>query len=152
MGSQTLIEWEDDAMATQDSVKVFQRVVDELISNGNLAAVDELFAPDFIEHELLPGVPPGREGAKQLFSALHTAFPDIRAEIEQVVAQDDKVVFHMTWRATQTGSFMGIPPTGKQVAFKVFDMVRVADGKVAEHWGLLDQMSLMQQLGVIPPP
>jgi steroid delta-isomerase-like uncharacterized protein len=139
-------------MATQDNVNVFRRVIDELISDGNLVKVDELFAPDFVEHELLPGVPQGREGAKQLFSLLHSAFPDIRAEIEHVVAQDDKVVFHMTWRGTQTGSFMGIPPTGKQVAFKVFDMVRVADGKVAEHWGLLDQFSLMQQLGVIPTP
>ncbi len=139
-------------MATQDSVNVFRRLVDELINNGNLAAFDELIAPDFVEHELPPGVPSGREGTKQLFSLLHTAFPDLRAEIEDVVAQDDRVVFHMTWRGTHTGSFMGIPPTGKQFAFEVFDMVRVANGKVAEHWGLMDQMSLMQQLGVIPTP
>ena len=139
-------------MATQDSVNVLRRVIDEMVNNGNLAAFDELFAPDFIEHELPPGVPQGREGTKQLFSLLHSAFPDIRAEIKQVVAQDDKVVCYQTWRGTQTGSFIGIPPTGKQVAFEVFDMVRVADGKVAEHWGLLDQLSLMQQLGVIPTP
>jgi steroid delta-isomerase-like uncharacterized protein len=139
-------------VATQDSVNVFRRVIDELINNGNLAVFDELIAPDFVEHELPPGVPPGREGTKQLFSSLHIAFPDIRAEIEDVVAQDDKVVFHMTWRGTHTGPFMGIPPTGKRVAFEVFDMVRVADGKVAEHWGLMNQLSLLQQLGVIPTP
>jgi predicted ester cyclase len=139
-------------LSTQDNIAVFRRLVDELINGGNLAAFDELFAPDFIEHELPPGVPPGREGTRQLFSMLHGAFPDLRAEIEDVVANDDKVVFRMTWRGTQTGSFIDIPPTGKQVAFGVFDMVRVADGKLAEHWGLLDQLSLMQQLGVIPTP
>jgi predicted ester cyclase len=69
-----------------------------------------------------------------------------------VVAQDDLVVFMTTWRGTQTGAFMGIPPTGKQVAWKVFDTIRVVDGKCVEHWGLMDQMSLMQQLGVIPTP
>jgi steroid delta-isomerase-like uncharacterized protein len=140
-------------VATQDSVNVFRRLVAELINDGNVAAFDELISPDFVEHEELPpGMPPGREGTRQLFSALHSAFPDLRAEIEDVVAQEDKVVFRMTWRGSHTGPFMGIPPTGKQFAFRVFDMVRVADGKVAEHWGLLDQLSLMQQLGVIPTP
>jgi steroid delta-isomerase-like uncharacterized protein len=139
-------------MATQDSVNVFRRLVAELINDGNVAAFDELFAPDFVEHELPPGVPQGREGTRQLFSALHSAFPDFRAEIEDVVAQDDKVVFRMTWQGTQSGEFMGIPPTGKRVTWEVFDMVRVVDGKVAEHWGLMDQLNLMQQLGVIPTP
>jgi steroid delta-isomerase-like uncharacterized protein len=139
-------------MATQDSVNVFRRLVSELINDGNVAAFDELFAPDFVEHERPPGVPQGREGTRQLFSALHSAFPDLRAEIEDVVAQDDKVVFRMTWQGTQSGEFMGIPPTGKRVTWEVFDMVRVVDGKVAEHWGLMDQLNLMQQLGVIPTP
>ena len=83
---------------------------------------------------------------------LHEAFPDLRAEIEDNVADDDKVVFRMTRRATHTGAFMGIPPTGKQVEFGVFDLVRVADGKLVEHWGLLDQLTLLQQLGVVPTP
>jgi steroid delta-isomerase-like uncharacterized protein len=139
-------------LTTQDNINVFRRLVDELINNGNLAAFDELFAPDFVEHELPPGVPQGREGTRQLFSMLHEAFPDLRAEIEDVVANDDKVVFRMNWRGTQTGTFLGIPPTAKPVDFGVFDMVRVADGKIAEHWGLMDQLSLMQQLGVVPTP
>lgn len=139
-------------MTTQDSVNVFRRCVDELINKGNLAAFDELIAPDFVEHELAPGFPQGREGTRQLFSMLHNAFPDIRAEINNVVAQDDKVVFHMTWRGTHTGPFMGIPPTGRPFELEVFDMARVSDGKVAEHWGLMDQLSLMQQLGVMPAP
>jgi predicted ester cyclase len=58
----------------------------------------------------------------------------------------------MTWQGTQSGEFLGIPPTGKRVTWGVFDMVRVAEGKIAEHWGLMDQLSLMQQLGVIPIP
>jgi len=137
-------------MTVDDNVKVFRRVIDELVVGANPATFDELVAPDFVEHEVVPGFQQGREGAKQLFSALHIAFPDLRVDIENVVAQDDIVVFRMTWRATQTGAFMGMPPTGKQVAWQVFDMVRVANGQIAEHWGLMDQLGLLQQLGVIP--
>ncbi len=97
-------------------------------------------------------MPPTREGVKQLIAAVHAAFPDFQVDIEQVVAQDDLVVFMTTWRGTQSGPFMGIPPTGKQVAWKVYDTVRLVDGKCVEHWGLMDQLSLMQQLGVIPTP
>lgn len=89
---------------------------------------------------------------RQLFSVLHTAFPDLRGEIEDIVAQDDKVVFRMTWRGTQTGDFLGIPATGKPVSFEVFDMARVAGGKIAEHWGLPNNLKLLQQLGAVPAP
>jgi len=139
-------------MTTQDNISVFRRIIDELFMNKNPAAFDELLAPDFVDHEGVPGVPPTRDGVKQLLSGVHAAFPDFQIDIEHVVAQDDLVVLMTTWRGTQTGAFMGIPPTGKQVAWKVFDTIRVVDGKCVEHWGLMDQMSLMQQLGVIPTP
>jgi steroid delta-isomerase-like uncharacterized protein len=137
-------------MATQDNVSVFRRIIDDLFMNKNPEAFEELLSPDFVDHEGVPGVPPTREGVKQLIAAVHAAFPDFQVDIEQVVAQDDLVVFMTTWRGTQSGPFMGIPPTGKQVAWKVYDTVRIVDGKCVEHWGLMDQLSLMQQLGVIP--
>lgn len=137
---------------TTPAEKAFRRVIDEIINGRDLAAFDELFAPDFVEHELPPGVPPGREGTRQLFSALHAAFPDIHVDVKEIVARDDRAAAYMTWQGTQTGEFMGIPPTGKRATWEVFDMVRVVDGKLAEHWGLMDQLSLMQQLGVVPAP
>lgn len=139
-------------MATQDNVSVFRRIVDELFMNNNPEAFEELLSPDFVDHEGVPGVPPTREGVKQLIAAVHAAFPDFQVDIEHVVAQDDLVVFMTTWRGTQSGPFMGVPPSGKQVAWKVYDTVRIVDGKCVEHWGLMDQLSLMQQLGVIPTP
>ena len=142
-------------MGTQENAAVFQRVIDEMVSNGNVDIVDELLAPDFVEHNELP--PPmmaasGRETAKQVFRVLRATFPDLRAEVRQVVAQGEYVVVFMTWYGTQRGEFLGIPPTGKSAAFQVFDMVRVVDGKITDHWGIVDQLAMLQQLGAISLP
>jgi predicted ester cyclase len=78
------------------------------------------------------------------------AFPDFRAEIHDLLADRDLVVTRKTFHGTHDGGFMGIPPTGKQVAFDVIDIVRYENGRLAEHWNVVDQLGLMQQLGVIP--
>ena len=138
-------------MESQENVAVFQRFVDEVINGGNVSYIDEVVSPDFVEHEELPpGMPDGREAPKALFSLLHVAFPDLHAEIDDTLAQDDRVLLRMTWTGTQTGDFMGIPPTGRRVEFDVYDIVRVVGGKITEHWGLINQMKLMQQLGMVP--
>lgn len=138
------------ASSSQETGAVFQRLIEKLINSETPGAFDELIAPDFIEHELLPGMLPGRESTRQLFADLHTAFPDIHADIEDVIAQGDRVVARMTWRGTQTGPFMGMPPTGKRASWQVLDIVRVANGQIVEHWGQMDVLNLMQQLGVQP--
>ena len=142
-------------VSTQENAAIFQRVVEEMVNKGNFDIVNELFAPDFVEHNQLP--PPmlaasGRETVRQVFRVLRAAFPDLRAEIHQVVAQSEHVVIYMTWHGTQNGEFLGIPPTGKSASFQVFDMVRVVDGKITDHWGILDQLAIFQQLGVISLP
>jgi predicted ester cyclase len=81
-----------------------------------------------------------------------TAFPDMRAEIHDQVAEGDKVVTRKTFYGTQQGEFMGIPPTGKKVAFDVIDIFRIADGRILEHWFAGDMLGLMQQLGAVPAP
>jgi predicted ester cyclase len=81
-----------------------------------------------------------------------SAFPDFKATINDIIAEGDKVVIRMTWNGTHRGEFMGIPPTGKRVSFGVFDILRIAGGKFVEHWGQMDSMLMMQQLGVIPAP
>jgi predicted ester cyclase len=127
--------------------------MEEVFNRGNISLVDELFAPDFVEHEELPpGIPPGREAVKQLPTMFRSAFPDFKVTIDDVIAEGDKVVVRSTWSGTHKGEFMGISPTGKSVSFGVFDTIRIAGGKFVEHWGQMDTIGMMQQLGVIPAP
>ncbi len=140
-------------MSAEQNKTLFRRFMEEAVNKGNLAAVDELISPDFVEHEELPpGTPPGREGVKAFVTVFRTAFPDLKATLSHLMAEDDMVVGRGTWTATHRGEFMGIPPTGKRVSFAVFDIVRIVDGKAVEHWGTTDTMAMMQQLGVVPAP
>jgi steroid delta-isomerase-like uncharacterized protein len=77
------------------------------------------------------------------------AFPDFRAVIHDLIAEDDKVVTRKTFDGTHEGELLGIPPTGKEVTIELIDILRVADGKITDHWSVVDQLGLMQQLGVI---
>ena len=140
-------------MSTEQNKALVRRLVEEVINQGNIRVIDELLIPDFIEHEELPpGIPPGREGPKALFTMLRSAFPDLKATIEHLIAEGDKVVLHMTWTGTQKGEFMGVPPTGKRISIDVIDIIRIAGGKYVEHWGVMNSMAMMQQLGAMPAP
>ena len=140
-------------MAAEQNKALIVRFVEELFNRGNMGIVGEIFAPDFIEREQLPpGIPNDREGVKVLTSMLRSAFPDFKATIDDILAEGDKVVIRMTWSGTQKGEFMGIPATGKSVSFGVIDIIRIAGGKIVEHWGQMDAMRMMQQLGAIPAP
>ena len=140
-------------MSTEQNKALLRQFMEEIFNRGNMRRADELLAPDFVEREELPpGIPRDREGVKQLTTMLHSAFPDFKFTIDDMIAEGDKVVVRSTWSGTHKGEFMGIPPTGKSVSFGVFDIVRIAGGKVVEHWGQMDNMRMMQQLGVIPVP
>jgi steroid delta-isomerase-like uncharacterized protein len=140
-------------MSTEQNKALVRQLVEEAINQGNINAIDELLIPDFVEHEELPpGIPPGREAPKVLFTMLRSAFPDFKATIEHLIAEGDEIVLHMTWTGTHEGEFMGIPPTGKRISINVIDILGLAEGKFVEHWGVMDSMAMMQQLGVIPAP
>ncbi|HXF70879.1 MAG TPA: ester cyclase [Thermoflexus sp.] len=140
-------------MSTEQNKALVRQIVEEIFNRGNMSRADEFLAPDFVEHEELPpGIPRDREGVKQLTAMLRNAFPDFKTTIEDMVAEGDKVVIHQTWTGTHKGEFMGVPPTGKSVSFGVIDILRIAGGKIVEHWGQMDSMGLMQQLGAIPTP
>jgi steroid delta-isomerase-like uncharacterized protein len=140
-------------MSTEQNKALVRQLVEEAINQGNMSVIDEFLIPDFIEHEELPpGIPPGREAPKTLFTMLRSAFPDLKATIEHLIAEGDEVVLHMTWTGTQKGEFMGIPPTGKSISINVIDILGIAEGKFVEHWGVMDSMAMMQQLGVVPAP
>jgi len=140
-------------MSARMGYSVMRRFLDEGINRGNVDVVDEVIAPNIVDHEPLPlGFPEGREGVKHYFRAIRQAFPDLKATIEDEVTQGDKLVVRSTWRGTHRGDYLGIPATGKQVDFEVIDIVRVRDGKVVEHWGVGDNLRLLQQLGVVTVP
>jgi steroid delta-isomerase-like uncharacterized protein len=127
----------------------------ERISAGDLAGFGELVADDFVEHDEVPGVSPTKEGTLDYFRMLLTAFPDMRMDVEDLIASEDKTVARVKATATHQGEFMGVPPTGNRVDVQLIDIMRFNDaGLVCEHWGVADMLSLMQQLGVVPagPP
>jgi len=140
-------------MAAEQNKALIRRLIEELFNKGNTGIVGEIFAPDFVDHEQLPpGIPSGREGVKVLTTMMRSAFPDFKATIHDILADGDKVVIRMTWSGTQKGEWMGVPATGKRVSFGVIDIIRITNGKLVEHWGQMDSMSMMQQLGAIPAP
>jgi steroid delta-isomerase-like uncharacterized protein len=125
----------------------------ELINSGDTDVFIDLLAEEFVEHEAIPGVPPDREGTRQLFAMMRAAFPDMRWEPEDVLADGDKGVARVRFSGTNTGEFMGMAATGKSVSVQAIDIVRFGDdGRAREHWGVLDMMGLMAQLGALPGP
>jgi steroid delta-isomerase-like uncharacterized protein len=131
------------------------RTIYERINAGDIAGFGDLVADDFVEHEGMPDLPPTKEGTLEFFRMLLTAFPDLRMDVEDLIASDDKAVARVKTTGTQEGAFMGVPPSGARVEMELVDIMRFDDaGLVCEHWGVADMLSLMQQLGAVPagPP
>jgi predicted ester cyclase len=96
----------------EDNAALVRRFYDEVINGGKLDTIDELIAPDFVEHQEFPGLEQTREGVKQFFAMWRKAFPDTHGEIELLVADGDVVAVYGTWSGTHEGEFMGMPATG----------------------------------------
>jgi steroid delta-isomerase-like uncharacterized protein len=138
-------------MSAEDRNKaLLRRFYEELWNQGNLEAIPELISEDFVDHHALPGAPPSRERLAALVTTWRTAFPDMRESVEDLIAEGDKVVGRFTMRGTHDGAFMGVPPTSRSVTMSGIDIVRVADGKIAEFWYGEHLLELMQQLGAAP--
>jgi steroid delta-isomerase-like uncharacterized protein len=138
-------------LTTEEKRNVLKRVSREVFGGGNLEAVDELIAPDFVDHDPLPGFDADREGFKRVVQLFRTAFPDFEVEMLHTVVEDDKVVDHITSAGTQQGEFLGVPPTGRRGRTSAIVISRLGDdGRIAERWQRFGAMQLLQQLGVIP--
>ena len=137
---------------SEENKALMRRLYDEVVNAGRLELIDELLAPDLIEHEEFPGLSTGREGVRQFFTMMRTAFPDLKMTADDLIAEGDKVAARITMSGTHRGEFMGIAPTGKTVSVSSIDIVRFAGGKAAEHWGVTDTAAMMEQLGALPPP
>jgi steroid delta-isomerase-like uncharacterized protein len=136
---------------SEENKKLERRAIEEVWNQGNYAVVDEIVASDYLGHSSNPATEThGREGVKQFYMALHSAFPDIHFAIEDQVAEGDKVVTRWTARATHNGEYQGIPPTGNRGELTGITIERIAGGKIVECWSNYDELGLLQQLGVIP--
>jgi steroid delta-isomerase-like uncharacterized protein len=127
----------------------------ELISAGDIDGFSENLADDFVEHEVTPGLAPTKAGVKDFFRMQRAAFPDMRMVADDVIASGNKVVARVRYTGTNQGAFMGMPATGKRVDVQLMDMFLFGDdGRVHEHWGVMDALALMQQIGAVPagPP
>jgi predicted ester cyclase len=136
-------------MAAEENKKLVLRVFSEVFNKKQLNAADEILAPNYVNYGF-PGVEPGPEGFKQIAGMFIAGFPDINITQDEVIAEGDRVVTRGTCRGTNTGEFMGMPPTGKEVNFSYIDVWRVENGKLAENWVEMDRMTMMQQLGLVP--
>lgn len=137
---------------TTDIKRTAERIPLEVLNEGKFELVDELFTPDFVQHTPQPGVPPTREGLKETLKAIKAAFPDIRYTVEDAIACGDQVVHRLSVTGTMKGDFMGIPATGKQATWTEIHIARGVDGRLTEHWGIVDQLGMLVQLGVVPAP
>jgi predicted ester cyclase len=138
-------------MAT-DMKTQLERIPLEVFNQGNFGLIDELIAPDFVEHYAQPGVPPTRDGFMQLAIALRSAFPDVHYTVEDAIEAGDKIVHRLAASGTMKGDFLGMPATGTRATWTEIHIGRVADGRLVEHWGLVDQLGMFVQLGIVPAP
>src|SRR2546421_10706458 len=151
-------------MSTEDNKAIARRFFEEVYNKGNVAAVDELVAPNIVGHFDFPPNAPvpaeyqlSLEDIKRVVSQFRTTFPDLQYTVELQVAEGDLVVSRATARGTHTGeyrglTYKGIPPTGKQVTWTETQIFRLADGKIIEQWSNEDDIGRLQQVGAIPTP
>jgi predicted ester cyclase len=140
-------------MSETNQIKSLARqLLEDDISRGDEAVAERIIHPDFVDHTNPPGMQHGLAGHKAIVRLFRTAFPDQWWQIEDLIAEGDKIVARTTMTGTHQGDFFGIPPTGRSVTLTGVHIMRVADGRVIEHWGSNDDLGMMRQLGVVPEP
>jgi steroid delta-isomerase-like uncharacterized protein len=138
-------------MGVNENKQVVTTYYESALNGGDIDVLDQLVVSDYVEHDPLPGQGTGRQGIKDRVSLLRAAF-EPRFTIEDLIAEGDRVAVRWTSTGTHVAEFMGIPPTGRSYTIAGIDIHRLEDGKMAEHWHVVDLFSQMQQLGLIPQP
>lgn len=137
-------------MTPEENKAIVQRYLDTAWNKRDTSIVDELVAPDFVQHAA--NVPPGRDGIKKFFENLYVGIPDAHFALHSIIAEGNKVATMFTVGGTHQGPFLGIPPTGKSLALTGMALLVLRDGKITENWNEIDMLSALRQLGVIPKP
>src|SRR5436305_8364063 len=133
-------------MLTDDNKALVQRFYEEVINQKNLSALDQFVAPNAVNHTVPSGLP---QAPGQFLSMHLNAFPDAKVTVQDLLADGDKVVARVSFRATQQGACRSISPTGKPITVMGINIFRIENGKIVEHWGLADRINALQQLGVV---
>jgi predicted ester cyclase len=138
---------------SQSNAEVVRRFVEEYQSGEHdVTVAKDCLADDFVNHSPGPGFTSDRDGVIAFFDVVFAAFDGFHAVIHRQVSEGDLVTTHKTFHGRHVDDFLGVPPTGADVAFDVIDILRVTDGRMREHWNVVDLFGLMAQLGAIPVP
>ncbi|GIG56451.1 hypothetical protein Lfu02_08230 [Longispora fulva] len=129
---------------------VVRRVALEIFNEGNVALINEIFTPDFVEHVTSPGFPEGRAGLRAFVLGMRGAFPDFHYEILEQLDDGDLHVLYVQASGTMAGDFMNLTATGRSATWLEMHMARMRGGWIVEHWAVLDQLGMLQQLGALP--
>jgi steroid delta-isomerase-like uncharacterized protein len=144
---------EEIGVSAEENKALVHRSFEEVFNQGNLDAVEEIFAPDYVLHDpTSPEEIRGTEGMRQYVSMYRSAFPDLQQTIEDQIAEGEKVATRLTGRGTHQGELIGIPPTGNRVEVLGIVINRISGGKIAESWATYDALGMMQQIGAVPAP
>ena len=139
-------------MSVEQNKRLIRRYYEDVLNGGDVAVIDELATEDYLENDPFPGQGNGRAELKARASALLAAFSPCTFTIEDVVAEGDRVVVRWRSKGNHVGEFLGMPATHRDFTIAGIDIHRIADGRMAEHWHVVDQLSQLQQLGMIPSP
>jgi predicted ester cyclase len=135
----------------EDIKAIGRRIAEEVYNQGRVEVIDEIVSPDIREHgSLPPGIPPGREGLKAIIRALRSAFPDVKYSVDLQVAEGDLLANKVTGSGTMKGDLWGMTATGKKATWTESHFVRIKNGQIVDHWGDVDQLGMLQQLGLAP--
>ncbi len=146
---------QDDGISVEDTNKeIIRTFLADGFTTGDIDVLTELVSPNFIENE--EGSPLAEDFSIEMMSMmtgmLAEAITDFEIEVIDIVAEGDKVAVIGAWTGTNLGEFMGLPPTGNEINIPIFELFRIEDGLIAEHWGVTDNFAMMTQFGAIPMP
>ncbi len=136
-------------MTKEANLAATERWGAEVASAGKYEVLDEILAPNFIDHDPAADQGPGIEGLKGFFRTMWEAFPDLKAEPVEIVATDDHVAMRYTISGTHRGAFEGAAPTGKSFKVAALQLARFENGRCVERWGSTDELGMMKQLGIL---
>lgn len=139
-------------MGTQENKANARRFLEEVMNRGNVSVIDEMAGQNFEDHSAPPGVPAGNEGFKVFVTMFRTAFPDLHYTIDDEIAEGDRIVQRTTALGTMKGEFQGMPASGKTATWSEIHITRFENGKAVEHWGVVDQLGMLAQLGFAQAP
>jgi predicted ester cyclase len=134
------------------NLKMIERLPLEVLNKGSVELVDEILSTDYVDHSVPAGMPKTREGFKQTVLALRKAFPDLHYTIDDAIESGDRIVHRLTASGTMKGDLQGMAATGKRATWTEIHIGRIANGRLVEHWGLVNQLDMLVQLGIVPAP